>query len=537
MKGLRTAEEVLRHVAEMDSDRKTVDAVRQEIADHVIGKRDFDIERTPGEVRTRRIYDSTGMFSGMILASAIQNFVANVQTELFELVTEDPRLMESLEAREWVEEAQRTLKFLMARPEAGWTAAMQEALIDDVFFGMLAMFVEDVPGLPIRYSARPVSEIYITENAAGTVDTVWRKFRLTARQAAQRFPQADMPRVRKALKEAPHQKFLFWHGVHPTSDPMWTGPQAKPWRSVFAAFDDKELVEERGLERNPYKVSRWEKHAGEVYGRGPGWTALPEQRMLNSMSKTLIENAQLKARPPVAIADDDVLNPLNLNPEGRNVIRASGFTSDPIRLLETTGDTGLAVEMFDRRREAVRSAFMHDLLEILRSPITTATQVVEMVQRSRSLFAPTVARMEAEFLEPVINDSFVIALRAGAFPPPPPVLSGARLNVRYKNPVARSQLESDSQALDAFLGFIGNVAEIAPSVLDNVDFDAAVRSKQVATGVPSKLLRTVEEVRLRREEQARLAEEQRQMQMASEGAQALGAAAPALQAMQQEGAA
>src|SRR3546814_4077959 len=83
----------------------------------------------------------------------------------------------------------------------------------------------------------------------------------------------------------------------------------------------------------PYMVPRWSKDAGEIYGRSPGWNALPDQKMLNEMSRTVLKAAQKAVDPPLMVADDGVLMPLRTHPGGINVVRAGALSNDPLRPL------------------------------------------------------------------------------------------------------------------------------------------------------------------------------------------------------------
>jgi hypothetical protein len=505
----------------------------QEISDHIRGDRDFNTKRTPGQVRTRLVYDSTGMFSWEILSSALQNFLFNPETEWFDLGPEDPNLAKLESVREWCWNTRNTLKALVERPEAGLVGQLQEFLSDYVGYCTAAMIIEDEPGLPVRFSHRPLGEIFVAENAAGLIETVYRKYCLTHHQAVVEFGAENLPKIAEQVKGQPEQETEFLQAFYRANDPvLGDGGGGKPWRCVYYSRHEKRIVLEKGLDENPVVVARWKTYAGEVYGRGPGWTALPEQRMLNAMTKTLIEGAQLAVRPPYLLADDSVIHPLNLNPGGPNQQRSTAFAVDPIKFLETTGDHRLAVEMFDRRKSAVRSAFMHDLLELLQQLIPTAQQVIEIVSRARSLFAPTLGRLQAEAIEPMLNRAFRIALRANAFPPPPPELANAKLKVAYRNPVSRSQKQSDGQALDSWISFIANLAQVEPSILDNVDWDAVARVRHEIAGTAPEVLRGEDEMAARRDAARQMAEEQAEQANAMATAEAAGKMAPALKVLQ-----
>ena len=68
----------------------------------------------------------------------------------------------------------------------------------------------------MRFSARHIAEITVAEDANGVVDTVYRKFKMTARAAAQRFGENSLPQqMSKDLKNDPHKEHELVHVVFP----------------------------------------------------------------------------------------------------------------------------------------------------------------------------------------------------------------------------------------------------------------------------------------------------------------------------------
>lgn len=58
-------------------------------------------------------------------------------------------------------------------------------------------------------------------------------------------------------------------------------------------------------------------------------TALADIKILNEMSKSSIKAAQKAVNPPLLIADDGVILPLNLNPGKANFARMDGRSQSP----------------------------------------------------------------------------------------------------------------------------------------------------------------------------------------------------------------
>ena len=58
---------------------------------------------------------------------------------------------------------------------------------------------------------------FSSKNINGYVDTVYRRYKLSARQAAQEFGEDRIgDKIKEALKKKPEQQFTFIHAVEPT---------------------------------------------------------------------------------------------------------------------------------------------------------------------------------------------------------------------------------------------------------------------------------------------------------------------------------
>jgi len=66
---------------------------------------------------------------------------------------------------------------------------------------------------------------------------------------------------------------------------------------------------QRKMKSSPWIVARYMKVAGEVYGRGPLVTAIPDVKTLNKTLELLLKNASISIAGVYTAADDGVLNP------------------------------------------------------------------------------------------------------------------------------------------------------------------------------------------------------------------------------------
>lgn len=144
----------------------------------------------------------------------------------------------------------------------------------------------------------------------------------------------------------------------------------------------------------------------------------------------------------------------------------------------------------------------------------TATEVHVRVNLIRQLLGPIYGRLQAEYLQPLIERCFGLAYRAGVFGAPPESLAGRDFSIRYISPLARAQKLEDVTAIERLHMNIANIAQVKPEVLDLIDEDSAVRVLSDALGVPTKVLRKsadVDQLRQRRAQQQQGAMQKEQM--------------------------
>ncbi len=526
---------LIRRWEQLAAERVSFESTWQDIADHLLGRRDVlgaraMVSGAGGARRDARLYDGTSMQAADTLAASLHGLVTNPSMRWFALRLEDASLGEDDFVRRWLAAAEDLLYDAFAAPSAGHAQACHEFYLDLGAFGTAGMFLGDAPGKGLVFSARALGELAIAEDAAGRVDTVFRRFALTARQARQEWGAAVGEKVARALEAGrAEERFEFLHAVFPRAERA-AGRQDgahMAFASCYVSLSDRAVVAEGGFHEMPYLVARWSKDAGETYGRGPGWNALADQKMLHAMSKTVIKAAQKAVDPPLLVADDGVVLPVRTVPGGLNFGRMDG-RGPFIQPLSVPARLDIGFEMMEQRRQAVRAAFHADVLQVMRDPRMTAAQVYEIAGEMMRVMGPVLGRLQAEFLGPMIARGFALLARQGALPSAPPQLTGARLKVEYVSPLARAQKAGQAQAVLRTYEPALRLAQAAPAILDNLDHDEALRVLADANGAPPKILkdrRRVAEARRSREIEARQAAMKSDLMMMAEGA---GKALPAL---------
>ena len=521
-------------IAQLDRRYKTLQSKRsnwekhwQELADYMLPRKaDITKKRTQGDKRTELIYDGTAVHSVELLASSLHGMLTSPSTPWFSMRYRDPSLQNNDLANEWLETCMDQM--YQAFNRSNFQQEIHELYYDLVVFGTAAFYVEgDRDGL--RFSCRHIAEITIAEDANGKVDTVYRKFKITARAAAQRFGEDVLPpQIKKDLQNDPHKEHEIVHAIYPRGETKGKIAKNKAIASVYYHADSRQQLSEGGFDDFPFMVPRFVKDSVSTYGRSPAMNALPDVKMLNKMSETTIRAAQKQIDPPLMVPDDGFMLPVRTTPGALNFYRTG--TRDRMEPLNIGANNPLGLNMEEQRRNAIRQAFYVDQLLMSQGPAMTATEVLQRNEEKMRLLGPVLGRLQSELLQPLISRSFALLLRNGLLPAAPEELQGQDIDIEYVSPLAKAQRLTDLQAMLRGFEVMMQVAEIAP-VMDYLDDDKLVQYLVEVTGIPARVIRSNEEVARLRDEKQRAAQQQEQMQQQMMAADTAQKVAPLVKAV------
>lgn len=510
----------------------------QLLAEHIVpNKADIIVDRMiPGTRKMQKIFDATAIHANGLLASGLHSMLTSPVAPWFGLTIKDPAIVprENLprQVRLWVEEIEKLMH--AGFNNSNFQSEIHEYYIDLGCFGTPSLFVEEDETEFFRFSARPVQEIFVRENARGFIDTAYRKVQMPARVAIERWgAEKAGGRISTIAEKTPDEMIDILHLIAPRESPT-VGKIDRanlPIASIYLDMDGVHKIDTGGFHEMPLITSRWSKVAGEQYGRSPAMTALPDIQMLQAMRKTTIRGAEKVVDPPILAADDGVLLPIRTQAAGLNFARFLADGSDPIRPLRTGGDIQLGLQMEEQIRKAIRDAFFVDQLMLSEGPQMTATEVLQRTEEKQRLLSPVLGRQAAEFLRPLIKRVFGIMSRARILPPPPAALEG-RIDVEFISPIAKSQNLVRALGINRMFEATQGLLEARPELLDVVDTDDTFRFMWKMFGLPTELTRSKDQVKEIREAREAAAEQQAQAEQMSQIAESAGKAAPALKLLQ-----
>jgi len=525
------AKNLLKRFDRLKSQRQNWESHWQEVADYMQPRKaDVTKSRSKGDKRTELIFDSSPLQSVELLSASLHGMLTNPSTPWFSLKFKNEDMEGEDEAKLWLESATEVM--YSAFNQSNFQQEIFELYHDLITFGTAAMFIEEDDEDNLKFSTRHINEIYISENEKGRIDTVFRKFRISARAAIRKFGNVSN-NIAVIAKKDPYEEVEILHAVYPRDDynPKKQDTENMQFESIYLDADSGEELSVSGFREFPFVVPRYLKASHEIYGRSPAMTALPDVKMLNEMSKTIIKSAQKQVDPPLLVPDDGFLLPVRTVPGGLNFYRAG--TRDRIEPLNIGANNTLGLNMEEQRRNSIRNAFYVNQLMMQDGPQMTATEVIQRNEEKMRLLGPVLGRLQSELLKPLIDRSFAILMRRNLFAQPPEFLSGQDIEIEYVSPLAKAQKSTELSSIMRAIEIMGSLSNVAP-VFDHINMDKLVRHLTNIVGVPQKILKPQSELNAERQAQAQQQEQMQQMQQVQQLAEAGGKVAPLAKALPEE---
>jgi len=542
-----SASELIERAETLENERANWEQDWQRIADFVLPrKNDIITKRSRGENRNQKRYASIGMQSLNILAASLHGTLTSKAVQWFDLETGRPELDASSQIKDYLQEVARIM--WVELNASNFHSQVHELYLDLAAFGTGCMLQEEAAGPGedydgLTFSAHPIQSYLIEENHNGQVDSVCIKHMMTANQIAGKFGESAMTSEQKsALTKDPLSQFEILHWVMPRDtgrskgDGYTEDASKMGFKSCWVDRSQETIIREGGYQEFPFTVCRWSKSTGDLYGRGPGDTALSDIEVLNEATRLELNAWAKTIDPPILIEDDGVIGKVNMRPGKPTVVRD---VERSVRPFQNNANMNFNQIKLGEYRDTIRQAFFADQLELPNrgSAEMTATEIQVRYDLMQRVLGPTLGRLERELLEPVIWRTFKIMGRRGKIPPPPPEMGDVLdINVRYVGPLSRAQKQAEINAFMTFLQEVGMVSQMKPEVLDNIDGDAAIRWLHSHHDLPAIVMVEDRIVQQRRDARAKQQEALAQQQFQSAGAQDTKAMAEAEAKMQQAGA-
>ena len=492
--------------------------------------KDADRTNIKGQRKGKSAYDGTALGALNTWADGMIGFL--VSGSWFKSEMSNPHLNDTDSVRHWLQEYDK--KMYAAFERGNFYSVLAEWFRDAGSIGTATLFTEEEigTGRAIHTVIHP-REVWVAENQFGEVDTVHRKFMLTAKAAYEKFGDSCSQTIKDNLESNPHKEHEFIHAVFPNKDRVIgkRNSKNKEFRSIHiesksSGPDGPNIARDSGFDINPYAVWRFRKSSDEVYGYSPAADSIVDVFQLNQFAKTRVMAAQKAVDPPMNV-------PIEMRGRVRNEPHGYNYYDDPKRTISPIPlgmNYPISLEETKALQKAVDDKFRVEFFRafIGRQGEATATEIMAIKSEQAGLMSAQVDRLYIEGLRGVFDIVADIEDRRGAFseeagmPPVPDevVDSGGTINFVLTGPLRQAQRRITELApINETIQALAPLAEIlGPDVLDVIDTDAISEGVAEAGSLSQKYIRGKADREALRQARQEAAAQQQQQMMALEAA-------------------
>ncbi len=491
-----------------------------------------------GQRRDQKIINSTATYSARVLEAGMMSGITSPGRPWFKFATPDPGLMEFGPVKIWMHQAEIAMREVFVK--SNLYNVLPTTYGEEGIFGSAAMVAMPDERDLVRFYPFTVGSYYLANSSRNQVDTIYREFRMTARQLIQQFGKEG---VSQTVRNMADNNSEAWIDVCHAMEPREVRERGRmdnknmPYQSVCweKGGDADKVLRESGFRDFPGMAPRWKVNGEDVYGSGPGALAIGDIKALQLMERRKAEMIEKGVRPPMTAPESLRNQKASIVPGDITYVNIQqgmqGFM--PTYEVDPNWLNGLRSEIV-AHEDRINTAFFVDLFLMIAQmdTVRTATEIAARKEEKMLMLGPVLERLNDELLDPLIDRTFGLMLEQSApiwaglapgkpvLPPPPQELAGIDLRVEYISILAQAQKALGVSSIERTLGFAGNLAGMDPSVLDKLDMDQAMDEYASNIGAPPTILRSDEQVAQIRQARAQAQQQQAQTEQLGQGVQA-----------------
>ena len=362
---------------------------------------------------------------------------------------------------------------------------IHQCYFDLITAGTACLLFEEAPigsSSAFKFTAVPLSEVYLDEGPTGRLDVTFRESRLDENTFKARFPEFA-ERIQKK-RDSDELTFSVIEAIIPSPKGGYDYTAFLNPASQHDSLNGTDLVlKEAHFACSPFISFRWLKAPGEVYGRSPVMKTLPDIKTANKVVELILKNASISVTGIWLAEDDGVLNPNNIHlVPGAIIPKAVG--SKGLTPLEAPGKFDVSQLMIDDLRKRIRHALLGDRLGEINAGQMTATEVLERSDEMMRILGATYGRLQTELLTPLIERAIGILRKRGEIPEI--FLDGRLLKIAYQSTRAEKQAQIDAN--NALL-WLSSILKLGEAGVREVNVSAFVRWLGNKLNVPEEALK------------------------------------------------
>lgn len=481
----------------------------QEIADNFYPERaDFTLRRQIGDEFADHLMTSYPVLVRRELAGQIGTMLRPSATPWFKMIPTDAE-REDNDSKRWLEWASNLMRRAMYDPATAFARAMKEGDNDFATFGQPAISIElvwDNPserGPHLLYRCWHLRDMAWQEDRYGKIGNRYRKWKPTIHELNAYFPGKLHPNLAGKLALQPLTETEVMHLVVEADYYDRKVPAGQPYWSIWYDCQNQVVIQDQAVWSPIYAIPRWQTVSGSPFAYSPATiVALPDARLLQAMTVTLLEAGEMATKPPMIAVDEVIRGDLALYAGGLTLVDRDYDERLGEALRPLTIDTKgipIGIEMqADSRRILAEAFFLNKLKIPQRTSAMTAYEVSQLVQQYIRDALPLFEPMEENYNGDVCNMTFETLRRAMAFGSPylmPRKLQGQNVTFRFQSPL-HSEIEAvKGQKFLEMKSLVLEAGALDKSVIAIPDAKKALRDALLGIGVPAAWQRSETTVR------------------------------------------
>lgn len=528
---------------ELFGKRSSLLSLWQTIADNFYVERaDFISTRCLGEDFAAHLNDSYPL----IIRRELGDFLSTLRRkdqEWFEATIEREDRLDS-SGRKFMEYCTAVQRRAMYDRRSMFTRALKEADHDYAAFGQAVLTIEVNPATnTLLYRCWHPRDVVWRFTVDGQIACVHRKWTPTARELASIFgkkPGASLHHNCTALLEKTPLAEVECRHIVVSVDEYQPEKKIKDqtYCELYIDVQNQHVIYEAPLKNAKYVIPRWKTIGGSQYGSSPAVTVgLPDARLIQAMSLTLLEAGEMAVRPPMAAKLDAIPDGAKLFSGGITAIDAEfdGRIEDFIApILNDSRALPFGLDMLKEKQQMLATAFYINKINLPQfTHEMTAFEFSQRLQEYIRNVIPLFEPIDTEYHALVCDQTFQTLMDVNAFGPPqdfPRSVRGDETVFKFDSPLSEALERQKGQHFMEAKQLVTEAMDLDPSCAATVDWRVALREALDGKRVPAKWLRSEEQV----EAHAQQVQQQKEMASTIQAVQAGGDAAQSVAAAEKE---
>lgn len=485
-------------------------------------------DRNQGNRNYNDIYDSTASQALGVLGAGMMSGATSPARPWFSLMPGDRELLSSAAVQEWLFDVRQIM--LDVFNKSNTYRALQMKYEESGAFGTAASILMDDFEKVVYDYTMTIGEYRLGTDYRGVVNTMGRKFQKTVVQLVKEFGLKNCSsHVQVMYDRGNYDSYVtVIHLIQPRElfDSTKADNANMPFQSVYIeeGIDIAKTLRNSGMRQFRVLAPRWRRVSGDVYGVGPGLTAIGDIKQLQHEQLRKANAIDYMSNPPIQVPTSMKGKDINRLPGG---VSHYDSVSGPNAGIKTAFDVNLQIDhlLLDIQdvRTRIDAAFFKDIFLMISTnvsgPQQTATEIAEKHEEKMLMLGPVLENLHHEELRPRVEMTFQRIIEVGMVPPPPPELEGQELDIEFVSVLAQAQKAVATGSIDKFVFSLGEIANMKPDVLDKLDSDKWADQYAQALGVPPELIVAGPQVALVRKARAEQAQQQAATEQMAQGAE------------------